>query len=177
MVYHHRTVKCPFCNKITERTTTTSQVLIGSPFRTCQNCGAAYFDSGYKEPGLLIFESKAGDVFPMGAIAAAVFTFAAVFLIYQIAIGGNDGSGILFAAIFMAIFAVICDAGVFVAIRETIHSDKYHQKQIDQIEGKNGEMPNDLKKSMLRLSNKEYLDALKAHGVSVPDYFYQRLES
>lgn len=176
MIYHHRTVRCPSCNKIAEMTTTTHG-LTGSPFRTCQNCGVTYFDSGYKEPGLLIFESKAGDGFPMGAITAAAFTFAAVFLIYQMVIEGAGGSGILFAAIFMAIFAVIFDAGVFVSVKEIIHSDKYHQKQIDRIEGKNGEMPDDLKESMLRLSNREYLDALKAHGVSVPDYFYQRLKS
>lgn len=174
MVHYYRKVNCPCCGKIAERTTTTSKTLIGSPFRICPNCGGFYFDQAYREPGIILFESKAGDVFPMGAIAAVAFTFAAGVFIYQAIREGVDG--ILFPMIFVLIFAIICDVGVIIAIKERAHSDAYHQKQIDRIERRNGEAFDDaLQQSMLRLGQREYLDALKAHGVSVPDYFYQRL--
>ena len=56
-----------------------------------------------------------------------------------------------------------------------IDQDKYHREQLDLLEGRAGEQSSELKESLERLSDRKYLDALRARGVHVPDYFYQRL--
>ena len=46
MVYHYRSVKCPNCGEIADKTRTIdSQELNGSPFRVCPHCGETYFDA------------------------------------------------------------------------------------------------------------------------------------
>lgn len=90
----------------------------------------------------------------------------------------DDNENLVFPFFFMGILAAIFDYLVVRSIlNNTIRKKQFHQKRIDLIEGKAGEMSDELKASMNRLSNKTYLDALRAHGVTVPNYFYQRLKT
>ena len=73
--------------------------------------------------------------------------------------------------------ALLFDAGFIRVIHSRIRANEYHQKSIDTLEGRRGELTGELAASMKRMSEKAYLDALSAHGVAVPDYFYERLKS
>lgn len=174
MEYRIRKVKCPHCNKVAEKTKTPAhKVFEGSPFRVCPHCRATYFDSEYKEPGLLHFADKGGDFNFIGILSALTFTPLSIFLLYNFSL--NTDTDLLFAGIFIGIFAIIGDFGLIRAIWNRIHAEAYHQKQIEFIEGRTMTRPDKLIHSMERLSNISYLNALKAYGVDVPDYFFQRL--
>ena len=76
----------------------------------------------------------------------------------------------------LLVLALISDIGLIRFIYHRAKPDKYHQKQLDIIEGRAGERDSELVASMERLNNSNYLDNLKAHGVDVPAYFYERLK-
>ena len=74
------------------------------------------------------------------------------------------------------IIALIIDVGIVRIIINRVKAANYHKKMIDYIEGRGKERSEELIKSLDRLSNKGYLDALKKHGVEIPEYFYDRLK-
>ena len=177
MVYHHRTVTCPNCGNVAERTRTVdSQTLDGSPFRVCPHCGKVYFDRAYNEPAISLFKDKGGG---MNFWAFMWIIIANGFVIFNIVSaiksGGFDESAALPFIVFLVI-ALVFDIGLVRMIKNRIKAKEYHQKIIDRLEGKRGELSESLESSMERMSNKAYLDALRAHGVQVPEYFYERIK-
>ncbi len=178
MVYHNRTVRCPNCNKVVERTTTRDEeVLYGSPFRKCSYCGTAYFDPDYQEKAITYFQDKGGELSFWSIVWLLISNAAAISLpIIASKEGGMEG-GMWLAFFAFLVLAIIGDVGLVRLIYNRVNAEKFHQKQIEYIEGRTGERDNELEASMRRLSDKHYLDALKAHEVDVPDYFYERLQN
>ncbi len=174
MTHKYSFVRCPNCNDIAEtKTTRGAQVLFGCPFRVCKVCGHVYFDGDYKEEGIYRFLNKGGSY---GSLIPALFlTIAAIIItINWIKYAGNE---MVWVLIGIWIITLPFDIYAGKVIANKLNTDRFHEKTIDLIEGRKGKMDKDLKASMNRLSNKRYLDALKAHGVDVPEYFYQRLDS
>ena len=175
MVYHYRTVKCPRCGKTIGRTiTTNSEILKGSPFRVCPKCKKTYFDSEYKEMGLVYFEDKGGKISFWGALCALIVNVAAIFILCSGIFGGGSVEWLLLLCL-IGFIAIITDVGIVNIINNHKNFEAYHQKQVDYIEGRTKEQAQSVVESMNRLSNKAYLDALRIHGVNVPEYFYERL--
>lgn len=177
MTYHHRTVRCPNCKKVVERTTThNEELLYGSPFRNCSYCGTTYFDSDYHEKAITWFNDKGGEIslaFIFWLLISNGIAIAVIIGALKLSDLGSNGKWFLVPLVFgMALF---CDYGLIRMISNRINADKYHQKQIEIIEGRAGNRDSELEASMNRLSDKSYLDALKIKGVDVPDYFYTRL--
>ena len=176
MVYHHRTVKCPHCGKVADRTRTVdSELLKGSPFRVCPHCSTTYFDSEYKEMGLVLFEEKGGKLTFVGLVWILLSHSLVIYSLYSIIV--EKLSGMFLPLVVFGIIALLYDIGLIKMIKNRAHSAEFHQGQIDYIEGRTKERTAALIESMERLSNKDYLDALRSHGVDVPDYFYERLQS
>ena len=179
MVYHNRTVTCPHCKQVADRTrTVNSEILKGSPFRVCPHCKATYFDPEYKEMGLVLFEETGYEINPWSLFWFFPFNGMTIFVLYSLFKYNlfSDISYLLLPLGMFGIPAVLIDYGMIRIIKNRIHSDEFHQSQIDYIEGRTKERTASLVASMNRLSNKGYLDALKSHGVNVPDYFYERLQ-
>ena len=175
MVYHHRKVKCPSCGKTADRTRTVdSEILKGSPFRVCPNCKKTYFDPEYKEMGIVLYEEKGGELNFWGLIWAILSTVLAVYFLCGVIKEGTGGGLLLPLGVF-GLVAILFDVRIIKMIKNRSNSEEFHRKQIDYIEGRTKERTQSLVESMNRLSNKAYLDALRIHGVNVPDYFYERL--
>ena len=177
MIYHYRTVKCPKCGEVADRTRTVdSQELRGTPFRVCCHCGTVYFDPDYKEEAISVFKDKGGDPSITSYLWLIISNVSAVYLLVEAAKLSFRDLGGMWIAILVALgLAVMFDVGFFRVIRNRIRAKEYHQKSIDVLEGRSGEQTGELAASMERMSNKAYLDALRAHGVAVPEYFYERL--
>ncbi len=177
MIYHYRTVKCPKCGEVADRTRTVdSQELRGTPFRVCCHCGTVYFDPDYKEEAISVFKDKGGDTSITSYLWLIISNVSAVYLLVEAAKLSFRDLGGMWIAILVALgLAVMFDVGFFRVIRNRIRAKEYHQKSIDVLEGRSGEQTGELAASMERMSNKAYLDALRAHGVAVPEYFYERL--
>ena len=175
MRIHPKLEKCPQCKWPLHYTQTYgSEILKGSPVRVCPYCNATFFDPDYKEWGLILFADK-GDTFSIWEIIGLLMTHAALIFDFCSPAQYNFSIKALLAVGGTFIIAVLLDCSLFRAIKNRIHSEEYHQKQIDYIEGRGKKRPTELVESMERLSNKEYLDSLKEHGIEVPDYFYERL--
>lgn len=177
MVYHYRTVKCPNCGCVADKTRTVdSQELKGSPFRVCRHCNEVYFDPDYKEAAISIYNDKGGSPNIWSFIWVVLSNVFAVFFLVQGAKEGfrDLGAGWIAILVFLGL-AILFDVGFYRVIRNRIHANEYHQKSLDTLEGRTGELTGELAASMERMSNKAYLDALVAHGVVVPSYFYERL--
>ncbi len=177
MVYHHRRVTCPNCGRIADRTRTVdSQELKGSPFRVCPHCDEVYFDPAYHEVAISIFKDRGGEINFWAFAWVLISNGLVVFFLYNgIKEGSMDGLWLPFL-VFLGL-ALLFDFGLIRLIRNRRHANEYHQKSLDILEGRTRERTGELAASMERMSNKAYLDALKAHGVSVPDYFYERLRN
>ena len=178
MVYSSRYYsleKCPHCKKIIKLNSIRSfNFLKGSPIRTCPRCKETYVYPEYKEWGLVLFADK-GDKFGiLETIGLLMFHAALIFYLRSPAQYGYSPKQLLAVGI-ICILALASDYLLVQTIKNRIHREEYHQKQIDYMEGRTKERPLELVESMERLSNKEYLDALKEHRIDVPDYFYERL--
>ena len=168
MEYHYRTVYCPHCNEVADKTkTVNSDWKLGSPLRNCPYCGKKYFDSFYREEGIERFKDNGVHINAWSVIWLVVsLLFVIGFLCSSDATAGAIIPGVIFV-----IFAI----GFIRAISNLFHPQEYHQKQVELIEGRGDTMDADLAESMRRLSKREYLDELKQHGIDVPQYFYERL--
>jgi len=177
MVYHFRTVKCPNCGEIADRTRTVdSQILRGSPFRVCPYCDNVYFDSAYQEIALSVYKDKGGVLNFWGLAWALISNGLVVFFLLTSSLEDLKG-GLWIPLLIFGLIAIIIDTGLVRLIKNRIHANEYHQQSLDLLEGKTNHRTKDLTASMERMSNKSYLDALRAHGVTVPDYFYERLRT
>lgn len=175
MVYHYRTVTCPYCGNIADRTRTVdSQELKGSPFRVCPHCDKAYFDPAYHEVAISVYKDEGGEVNFWGFSWFLISNGLVIFFIINAI---TEGKMLWAPFLIFLLIALVIDFGVGRLIYNKIHADIYHQKSIDAIEGRTKNQTGELAASMVRMSNKAYLDALKAHGVYVPDYFYERLRN
>lgn len=176
MVYHHRSVTCPHCGMIAERTRTVdSEILKGSPFRICSQCNETYFDPEYKEIGLVYFEEK-GYELSITSILTVLFLHLVFFITLCSSIKDGVVPAMLLAVGLFGILSIICDIGLVRKYKAFKNPKDFHLKQVDYIEGRSTQRSAALIESMKRLSNRNYLDALKSHGIEVPDYFYQRLK-
>lgn len=174
MEWRYRSVKCPNCQSIAERTFGTGKYKYGSPIRSCPHCHSAYYDSFYVEKGIALFNDTGGTI----GIVAIVWvllsnSLVAVFLYLSIIDGALDV--FLLPLVVFVLIALLFDIGLIRSIKNHAHQEEYHQRQIAYIESADSSDP-ELNLSMKRLSNRAYLDALKACGCNVPNYFYQRLE-
>lgn len=173
----HRSVTCPKCDLIAERTIGFEQT--GSPYRVCKHCKRVYFDPGYQEKAIAVFNDK-GWTFDIWLIPAfLVFNgLLAYFIISYIRAGSipRDPVGLI-AFLFVLVYTILLDIGVIRVVLINIHAEEYHQKQIDKLEAGPVEWDDDLAESMKRMSDRGYLDALRARGVAVPEYFYKRVGS
>lgn len=177
MSYKIRTVKCPKCGKRSDTNVFyIKDELYGTPFRQCPKCKASYFDPAYRELGIAIYEDK-GTNFRFGTIVWTIlFNICAVFCLYELTKTSQDEFiiGILCVALF-SVIAVLLDIRLIISIKNYNQKDRYHQKQIDYLEGRGKKLSGEELESIERLSHLDYLSALKAYGVNVPDYFYERL--
>lgn len=178
MVYKYRSVKCPNCGKTADRNVRKEyQDLSGSPFRVCVNCKKVYFDGAYQEPALLKFKDDGTEINTWAGLGGIIFSVLTIWLLYEFIKNRGEDIGTTGYFVFgmFAILAIVFDSGIVKAIFHRIHPNEYHMAQIEYLEGRKGKVTQDDKASMERLSNKTYLDALKAHGIDIPEYFYQRL--
>lgn len=178
MEYHHRIVTCPNCGRTAEHTrTTNTDLLLGSPFRVCKHCQTTYFDNAYKEKAILVYEDTGTDFGFLGIIFLLIFNGIAAALIAEAAKNGLT-SGLALGIVILVSISIFFDYALVKTIHNFNHPEEYHQKQVDYLEGRTDDKRDyELMESLYRLSSRQYLDALKNHGVKVPDYFYQRLES
>lgn len=173
LTFYHRKADCPYCDMYTDR----KELLrdfppFGTPYRTCPKCGRVYFDSGYQEDAIAWFTDTGGEFSPGGLIASLFYNGALIFYIIE-CIRTKRMSLIGFSI--LLIIALAFDIVFIRAIWNRIRAKEYHQKIIDTLEGRRDELPPEVAESMKRLSDRGYLDALRSHGVEVPEYFYQRL--
>ena len=169
MEYHYRTVRCPNCNEVADRTKTVDKDWkFGTPLRSCPYCGRKYFDSFYKEEGIERFQDNGVHINAWSVIWLIV---SLLFVIGFLSSSDAKVGAIIFGVIFV-IFAI----GFLRTIKALFHPKEYHQKQVDLIEGRGETMSAELAESMRRLSKKEYLDELAHNGVIVPQYFYDRIK-
>jgi len=179
MVYHYRTVICPNCGKLIEKTRTVdSQFLQGSPFRTCPYCNQTYFDKEYKEMGIELFTDKGGTI-KLSTIGVFLVSNGALIVFVYLAIIDAIAQGFhpffLIPIVMFGTLSLIVDIGIIDTIYCRVHIKEHNQRKIDYIEGRGRERTSEVIESMNRLSNKDYLDALVRHGVYVPEYFFNRL--
>ena len=175
MIHRFRVVRCPKCDFMTEtRRTDGSFILYDTPYRVCSHCGATYFDPGYHEAGIDVFNDNGNQISFWGVIGLLMFNGAAVEYITS---GLIKAPGRWFYFILLLTLALILDYRFIATVWNRIHAEEYHQEQIDLIEGRDGEMSDELAESMERLSDRKYLEALRSHGVDVPEYFYKRVGS
>ena len=176
-MYHHRRVTCPKCDLIAERTIGTE--LFGSPYRVCKHCKGVYFDPEYQEKAMAVFNDK-GWTFDIWLIPA--FLVFNGLLLYFI-IGSVRAESLprttygMIAFFTVLILSTLIDIGVIRIVLINIHAEEYHKKQIDKLEAGPVEWDDDLAESMKRMSDRGYLDVLRARGVAVPEYFYKRVGS
>ena len=175
MLTYHRTVTCPRCEMIAERTSRLSDELYGSPYRVCPCCGKTYFDPEYQEDAIAIYKSKGGKLTAGGFLWVLLSNGIVAWYIF----GGIRTKTLITNSLFFVMLgiALLFDIGLIRIIRSRLKADAYHQDQIDYLEGVGGAIPEQLAESMERVSDRKYLDALRSHGVDVPEYFYKRLGS
>ena len=173
LLTYKRNVDCPYCDMYAD-----SKVLlkyhppVGTPYRTCPKCGRVYFDSGYQENAIAWFTDTGVDMTPVRFIGALVFSWAQIaYSIQCIRTKTIFWPGFLS----LLIITLTADIDVIKAAWNWIRAKEYHQKRVDELEGRGDELPPEVAESMKRLSDRGYLDALRARGVYVPEYFYQRL--
>lgn len=172
---YRRIVKCPNCGKTAESTYTVFvETPYDSPYRSCRECGAAYFDPGYHEAAIDAYNDDGVEINFWWVIALLVLNGASVEYIIH---GWIKNIGQLFSFMVLLVPALLLDYGLIQTIRNKLNAEEYHLEQIDLLEGRGEERPEKLIESMKRLSDRKYLDALRSHGVDVPEYFYKRLGS
>lgn len=175
MVYHYRTVRCPHCGNIADKTRTVdSQELKGSPFRVCPHCDAVYFDTAYKEPAISLLQDRGGKLSFTAIVWVLISNTAVIFFLFE-----SIKEHVFLWLPFLVFFAIalVFDIGLVRLIRNRIKAKEYHQKKIETLEREPGMMSSELAASVERMSNERYLDSLRAHGVDVPKYFYDRLKN
>ena len=167
--------KCPHCKKIIKlNSIRIFNFLKGSPIRTCPRCKGTYDYPEYKEWGLVLFADK-GEKFGIVEVFGLLLSHVVFVSYLRSAIQHGYSSETLWTLGISGSIALLVDYLLVQTIKNRIHREEYHQKQIDYMEGRTKERPPELVESMERLSNKEYLDARKKHRIDVPDYFYERL--
>ena len=180
MVHHYRSVKCPNCGKHIEvNHTVDSEDLKGCPFRRCPHCGIVYFDSKYKEPALLAYDEDYKPAPIRAALLATLFGFVTAESFSDLSQQGTIGIIVLaILALIAFVFVVIFFKSLILFIHRSKNYDQYvkdiKKKSADYLEG---DVSEEVAESLSRLSNPEYLDMLKQHGVSVPQYFYDRIHT
>ena len=172
----HRIVKCPKCGDTAESIySVLDETLYGSPYRICRECGAAYFDPFYHELAIDAFNDNGAPIDIWGMLWLLTVNG---LLVWLITLTGHENS----AKLWIPFIIVLCYAGILdfqliKTIRNRLNAEEYHQERVDLMEGRYGEMSEELAESMQRMSDRKYLDALRSHGVDVPEYFYKRLGS
>lgn len=188
MIHHYRRVKCPHCGKDLEfNHTIDTKDLSGSPLRKCPYCGVTYFDGAYKEPAITQFTELSKDT-PM-PFRAAFLTLIFGGSLYSVMFMSSENwsssiLGIIIFSIF-AILTVICAFTFLIHLLKFIRRLRFPEqymsaaktKAINCLEGREGQISDELASSLARMENPLYLSALKKNGVDVPQYFYDRLEN
>ena len=182
MTHYYRRVKCPYCNYTSDvNYTTNRKYMTGTPFRKCPKCGNVYFDSYYKEPAILVYEDSGKPQPFLSFIIAAAISTPAIVLIYVILISGTFPWWQPIIALVLFIMAIVFDVNFILNLIHTFQGkkylSKYHQRQVDYLDGKRGSRSTEVEQSLQRLSKLEYLLRLQSSGVKVPEYFFNLLNN
>ena len=171
-----RSVLCPKCGMRTDiRITENPDILHdGSPYRACGTCGATYYDPDYHEYAIDYFDSKGGKIDVARFLWIVLLNGVLVFMVWY---SLKTKTIVWGAFLFWLGLTLLSDVGVIRLVRNRIKADEFHQEQIDRLEGRSGAVSDELAASLERMSDRAYLDALKARGVDVPVYFYKRVGS
>ena len=148
MIHTHK--HCPHCGKLYETSSSYADHL-GSPIRTCLNCGQHFIDKAYKEPGFYdppapfaFWKLLVGALWPFG-IGAIILLVAAFYI-------GHISALILPIAPLAAYLYLVYNG---YKKRDVIYQDKLSE----------------YKASRERLKNKNYVMLLLDNGCFVPRYF------
>lgn len=155
--YH--VIRCPYCKQVIEKGLggAAKNTLVGSPFRTCPHCGKQYFDERYREPGLDSFFSPLtkSDLIKNSLVISAFFGFGiAMFITSLLSVFGSKENLLL-------IFIVLVIVSFLIIFVISYPTDK-------DVEERNSNDYNAWKASRNRLSSQQYREALKKHGIRVP---------
>lgn len=174
MTEEKSTIRCPRCGAQIERACPPEgETLPGSPLRQCPECGRLYFDGAYAEAALTAFE-KAEIKFPWIKILYALVPTVGA-LVYLRQYRAAPSTGALVPLIAFSLIAVFFDVLLLIELGKTVRKRAVKREMLKRIEGRAGEMEQELRASMERLGQKDYLDALVKCGEAVPRYFYERI--
>ena len=167
-------IRCPHCGASIERESPPEgQTLSGSPLRKCPECGRLYYDDVYAEAALTAFE-QAEIKFPwIKILYALVPTFGAIVYLRQCL--STPTTGALVPLIAFSVIAVFFDVMLIVELVKAAKNSRIKKDVLAHIEGRAGEVEEELRESLERLKKKDYLDALLRCGEDVPTYFYKRI--
>ena len=168
-----RSVLCPKCDMRTDiRITEETDILHdGSPYRVCGTCGATYFDPDYHEYAIDYYNSIGGEIGIAGFLWIIITNGILAYMIFTSLKTKTIVWGLF---LFWSGLTLLSDVGVIRLVRNIMKADEFHQEQIDRLEGRSGAISDELAASLERVSDRRYLDALRSHGVDVPEYFYKR---
>ena len=174
MMEENSTIRCPRCGaSIARDCPPDGQALRGSPLRTCPECGRLYYDDAYTEPALEAYE-KAEIRFPHIKILYAIAPTAGA-LVYLHSYLNNPTIGMRVPLIAFGILAIFFDVMLIMELGKTVRKSAAKKEQMALLEGRSGAPDEELRKSLERLSSKDYLDALVKCNEYVPAYFYKRI--
>jgi len=147
--------------------------LPGSPLRKCPDCGRLYFDEAYAEPALTAFE-HAEIRFPWIKILYALVPTAGA-LVYLGQYRSTPAAGALVPLIAFGVIALLFDVMLIVELVRAARKSRVKKELLSRLVGRAGAMEEELRESMERLKQKDYLDALVKCGEDVPKFFYERI--
>ena len=164
MDYYNRIESCPNCKKdFSLAKLKNVKEVLGSPFQVCPYCNSPYFDPAYKEPAIAYYNKNRRISFGAKycfAIAAAITIITAI-------------TGYICSLPFCYLSAGI--ALVITLILSLLL--KFAKNDLRERETYlNGTaVTPEIKESLVRLADRDYLDKLEKHKIEVPEFFYQRI--
>lgn len=153
--------KCPHCGVTYESYNTyTKQYSTGSPFISCKHCGKTFVDRDIKEPALKPYSDN--NISVINCIFAFFMPFGALGIFLSIcAYNYRPTSVILWVIACIADLIYILLTAYCVINRKKLQQENYQEYQ----------------RSLNRLQNKEYAQALKNAGFDVPLHFLKTYTS
>ena len=168
-----RTIRCPRCQRSIEREIPEKGGAIpGSPFRRCPDCGRLYFDEAYAEPALAFYSEKQPRFSFIKIVYAALPTMGALLYLKAWRSGENPNARV--PAIVFSLLALFLIGVLVHEIVTYFRRRKAHQASRALLEGESGALSPELRESLERLRDTEYLKALEKYEIEVPRFFKDR---
>ena len=160
MTHYYRTVKCPYCNSWTDNTHSTSSLYTGSPVRECAVCKKTFIDRERKEEAIMYYLGKTRF---SGLILRAVIAVLCL-LGGRTMLGTDSTVAIVMFSVSLLLFANL----IFCIVNRRLSKLRENLEQQKKL-------PEDVQKSLNRMSNPEYLEILINHNIDVPEWFFERI--